>query len=76
NRLADPYVWLDCHVLDAQCELGRRHGHPDPGKWVAAMQELAARTGMRDFAIRSLLHGAALGHEGDAAAAKLLVSDL
>jgi hypothetical protein len=71
NRLADPYVWLDCHVLDAQCELGRRHGHPDTAGWVAAMQELAARTGMRDFAIRSLRHGAALGNEGDAVVAAL-----
>jgi ATP/maltotriose-dependent transcriptional regulator MalT len=76
NRLADPYVWLDCHVLDAQCELGRRHHHPDTGRWVATMQELAARTGMRDFVTRSLLHGAALGDEGAAAAAKLLVSDV
>jgi DNA-binding SARP family transcriptional activator len=76
NRLADPYVWLDCHVLDAQCELGRRHGHPDTGLWVASMQELAARTGMREFTIRSLLHGAALGNEGDAAAAALLVSNM
>ena len=28
NRLADPYVWLDVHILDALCEIGRRHGHP------------------------------------------------
>lgn len=76
NRLADPYVWLDCHVLDAQCELGRRHGHPDTARWVAAMQELAARTGMREFAIRSLRHGAALGNKGDADAAALLVSNM
>ena len=27
NRLADPYVWLDVHILDALCEIGRRHGH-------------------------------------------------
>jgi tetratricopeptide (TPR) repeat protein len=69
NRLADPYVWLDGYILDAQCELGRRHGHPDTRLWVDTLQELAARTGMRDLAVRSLLHGAALGDEGDAAAA-------
>jgi tetratricopeptide (TPR) repeat protein len=74
SRLADPYVWLDCHLLDAQIELGRRHGHPDTGRWVAAMQELASRTGMREFMIRSLRHGAALGNEGDAAAAALLTT--
>ncbi|MGX6600727.1 BTAD domain-containing putative transcriptional regulator [Micromonosporaceae bacterium Da 78-11] len=67
RRLADPYVWLDCYILDAQCELGLRHGHPDTRRWVGAMQELAARTGMRGLARRSLRHGAALGNPGDAA---------
>jgi DNA-binding SARP family transcriptional activator len=76
NRLADPYVWLDCYILDTQCELGRRHGHPDTALWVRTMRELASRTGMREFAIRSLLHGAALGNEGDAAAAALLAVDV
>ena len=34
TRLADPYVWLDVHILDALCELGRRHGHPQTRGWV------------------------------------------
>jgi tetratricopeptide (TPR) repeat protein len=76
NRLADPYVWLDCSILDVQCELGLRHGHEDTRLWVDTMQELASRTGMRELTIRSLLHGAALGDEGDAAAAALLAADV
>jgi len=40
------------------------------------MQALASRTGMRDFTIRSLLHGAALGNQGDAAAAAILAAEL
>ena len=72
TRLADPYVWLAAYILDAQCELGRRHGHPDTARWVERMQELTSRTGMRELAVRSLLHGAALGKEGDAVAAALL----
>jgi DNA-binding SARP family transcriptional activator len=28
NRLADPYTWLDGYILDVECELGLRHGHP------------------------------------------------
>jgi DNA-binding SARP family transcriptional activator len=72
NRLSDPYVWLDGYILDAQCELGRRHGHPDTARWVETLQELSARTGMRDLEVRALLHGAALGNAGDAAAAALL----
>ena len=76
NRLADPYVWLDGYILDAQCDLGRRHGHPDTKLWVDTMRELASRTGMRELTVRSLLHGAALGNEGDNAAAALLAADI
>jgi hypothetical protein len=76
NRLADPYVWLDAYILDAQCDLGRRHGHPDTARWIESMREIASRTGMREFLVRSLLHGAALGNDGDAAAAVLLAADI
>jgi DNA-binding SARP family transcriptional activator len=76
NRLADPYVWLDGYILDAQCELGLRHSHPGTRAWVETMQTLASRTGMRDLTIRSLLHGAALGNQGDAAAAAILAAEL
>ena len=43
NRLADPYVWLDAHILDALCELGRLHRHPDTRRWVDALRELASQ---------------------------------
>jgi DNA-binding SARP family transcriptional activator len=76
NRLANPYVWLDVHILDAQCDLGRRYGHPDTPRWVETMRRLASRTGMTELIVRSMLHGAALGHDGDAAAAALLAADI
>ncbi len=76
RRLADPYVWLDAYILDAQCEIGRRHNHPDVATWVDTLQDLAARTGMKEMTLRSLLHGAALGREADATAATLLAADL
>jgi DNA-binding SARP family transcriptional activator/tetratricopeptide (TPR) repeat protein len=76
NRLADPYVWLDGYILDAQCELGLRHGHPGTRAWVEAMQTLASRTRMRHLTLRSLLHGAALGNQGDAAAAAILAAEI
>src|SRR6185437_8159252 len=41
GRLAEPYLWLDGYILDAQCELGRRHGHPDTGAWVETLRNLA-----------------------------------
>lgn len=72
TRFPDSYLWLDAYILDAQCELGRRYGHPDTLAWTMAMQELAARTGMRDMTVRALLHGGALGRVEDADGARLL----
>lgn len=76
NRLADPYVWLDVYILDALCELGRRHRHPQTRRWVETMRDLASRTGMREFTVRALVHSAALGHDGDGAAAGLLAAEI
>jgi hypothetical protein len=76
NRHADPYVWLEGYILDAQCTLGRRHGHPETSSWVARLRELAARTGMKELEIRSLLHGAALGNSSDGEAAELMAASL
>jgi tetratricopeptide (TPR) repeat protein len=76
GRLAEPYLWLDGYILDAQCELGRRHGHPDTGTWIETLRNLACRSGMRELTLRSLQHGAALGREGDAAAAAALADEI
>ena len=76
NRLAEPYLWLDGYILDTQCELGRRHGHADTRAWVATLRNLASRTAMRELVLRSLLHGAALGNEGDGAAAAVLAEEI
>ena len=76
NRLADPYVWLDAHILDAQCTLGRLHDHPDVHSWVGELQLLASRTGMKEMTVRSLVHGAALGNAGDDEVARLLATEV
>ena len=76
SRLADPYLWLDGYILDALCDLGRRHVHPETTAWIETLRTLASRTGMRDLTLRSLRHGAALGNEGDAAAAAILATEI
>lgn len=76
SRVADPYVWLDVHILDALCTLGVRHGHPGTRQWVGTMRERASRTGMRELTVRAMLHSAALGGAGDAEAAALLAADV
>ncbi len=76
NRLTDPYVWLDAYILDALCELGRRHHHPDTRTWVTAMRDLTSRTGMRELEVRSLRHSAALGEAGARDNADLLAANI
>ena len=76
NRLADPYVWLDVHILDALCEMGRRHGHPLTATWADAMLDRASRTGMRELTVRAMLHQAASGIQRDAGAAAMLAGDI
>jgi hypothetical protein len=76
NRVADSYVWLSIYILDAQCSLGMTNGHPSTPKWVESMLERSARTGMREFLVRAMLHRAALGHHGDADAATVLANDI
>ena len=76
TRLADPYVWLDVHILDALCEVGIRHGDARAGTWVEDMHERSSRTGMRELTVRAMLHGAALGDRADAEMAAILAAEI
>jgi DNA-binding SARP family transcriptional activator len=71
-RGADPYVWLHVYILDAQCELGLRHSHPETLAWIGAMRALASRTAMGELTVRSLLHAARGGDPDAGAGASLL----
>ena len=79
NRLADPYVWLDVAIDDAQCRLGLVHGHARTGEWIDRMHDTASRTGMRELVVHALAYRAVhRGQEagGDATAARLLAADI
>lgn len=76
NRFADPYVWLDAYILDAQCRLGRRYDHPETKGWINTMRRLTSRSGMKELTVRALLHGAAAGNSGDRDAAVLLGTNI
>jgi len=64
------------HILDALCELGRRHEHPTTMRWVDTMHQRASRSGMRELTVRAVIHRAALGSHADAEAAELLARDI
>ncbi|MPZ51597.1 MAG: tetratricopeptide repeat protein [Acidimicrobiia bacterium] len=76
NRLSDTYLWLNVHILDAQCRLGLKHGHHDTESWIATMHQEASRTGMRELVTRSLLHNVSAGDEESAVMARVLAADI
>jgi hypothetical protein len=49
---------------------------PQASAWIDDMQSLAARSGMREFTVRSHLHRAALGDSASASAARLLAREI
>jgi len=75
-RLPDAYVWGRAHVLEALCALAVREALPQAPTWVAELQAVAARCGMRELLARAHLHGAALGDAGSGSAARLLVETI
>ncbi len=76
NRLSDTYLWLDAYILDAQCDLGLRHGHAATTEWIEALHQLATRTGMAEMIVRALHYRDRIGGRGDGAAARLLAADI
>lgn len=76
NRLSDTYLWLNVYILDAQCQLGLKHGHPDTESWITTMHREASRTGMRELVARSLLHRVAAGDKASLVMSQLLAADI
>lgn len=75
-RLPDAWLWVEAHCLDALAALGIRHGRPEVRRWIADLEALASRTGMREFVARAYLHRARLGDPDAATAAHILVAEI
>lgn len=73
TRLPDGYLWARAYALEALCSLAISEHMPEAPIWVEELQTIAARSGMREFTVRALLHKAALGDSSCAGAARLLV---
>jgi DNA-binding SARP family transcriptional activator/Tfp pilus assembly protein PilF len=75
-RLPDAWLWVEGYCLDALCELGLRHRRPEAVGWVADLEGLATRTGMRELAARAYLHRSRLGDPAAASAARVLAAEV
>lgn len=75
-RLPDAYLWVQAYSLDALCAVGIAHGETGSAAWVEDLESLAARTGMREFVVRSYLHRRDLGERGAGEAARTLAAEI
>ncbi|MFL6694652.1 MAG: BTAD domain-containing putative transcriptional regulator [Ramlibacter sp.] len=75
-RLPDSYVWGKAYALDALCDVGVERRMPQAIVWVGELQQLAARTGMREMTVRSHMHRARLGDRTSGEAASLLAAGI
>jgi DNA-binding SARP family transcriptional activator len=76
TRLPDGYLWAKAYALEALCGLAISERVPEASIWVDELQGIAARSGMRDFTVRALMHRASLGDSSSAEAARLLSSEV
>lgn len=72
TRLPDGYLWAKAYALEALCGLAISERMLEASIWVDELQGIAARSGMREFTVRALMHRASLGDSSSADAARLI----
>jgi DNA-binding SARP family transcriptional activator len=72
----DTYVWVEAYALAELASAAVAAGHRRAGEWVEDLASLAARTGMRELAIRAYLLRADLGDRTSLDAAAILAAEV
>lgn len=75
-RLPDAWLWVEGYCLDALCMLAIEHRRPEAARWVADLEALATRIGMRELVARAYLHRGRLGDRAAAEAAHVLAAEV
>jgi DNA-binding SARP family transcriptional activator len=75
-RLPDAWLWVEGYCLDALCVLAIEHRRPEAAGWVADLEALATRIGMRELVARAYLHRGRLGDHAAAEAARVLAAEV
>ena len=75
-RLPDAWLWVEGYCLDALCTLAVEHRHPQATRWIADLEALATRTGMRELVARAYLHRGRLGDRAAGEAARVLAAEV
>ena len=72
----DAYVWVEAYALAELASAAVDAGDRRAGEWVEDLTSLAARTGMRELAVRAYLLRAALGDRNSLDSAAILVAEV
>ena len=75
-RLPDAWLWVEGYCLDSLCVIAIEHRRPEAAGWVADLEALATRTGMRELVARAYLHRGRLGDRAAAEAAHFLAAEV
>lgn len=70
------HTWTMACALDALCSVAIANHIPDAGGWVADLENLAGRTGMRELLVHAYLHRHALGEPSAVETATVLARDV
>jgi hypothetical protein len=76
TRVADPYLWVVGHVLDALGGLMIEESDEDAEAVVDELSNLAGRAGMRELVARAQIHRGRLGDGSALQSARLLASEI
>lgn len=76
TRLPDGYLWAKAYALEALCGLAVSVRLPEASIWIDELQNIAARSGMREFTVRALMHKATLGDLSSGQAAHMLIDEI
>jgi tetratricopeptide (TPR) repeat protein len=76
TRLPDGYLWGKAYALEALCGLAISLRLPEATIWIDELQNISARSGMRELTVRALIHRTSLGDLASAKAAKMLSAEI
>jgi len=76
RRLPDTYRWIEAYGLDALCAVALEHGSPATPAWIAELEAVAARRGIRELLLHATVYRARLGEPGAAEAARSLAAQI
>jgi hypothetical protein len=73
---ADTYLWIEAYSLEALCALALEQRAEGSGRWIDALEAIAARHGMRELLARATIYRARLGEPGALDAARSLTAQI